>query len=383
LRRIVVAGCVAAVLGTAAPAGAEDAGVITERPLAGDASAAEVREFWTPERMRDAVPLASPALEAGAGAAGSAEEPAAGAATAVEQPSTTTYPNSAVGRLFVVVPGVGPAVCTASVVNTDTDSFVFTASHCLFEAGDFFTNVNFVPGYRDGNRPFGEFPAVETAVPFFVRTGRQIPYDHGSVIVARTAAGHPVEEVVGAFGISLFDSPQQSWRAYGYPADVPFDGERLFTCDSRTALLDPSFNPATIGIDCNMTAGASGGPWVIQGKLVASDTSYKLENEPGLLFAPQLREGAAELFAAAHPVKCSRKAPLIVGTEGSDRLVGTKANDVFLGDAGDDVIVGKKGKDLLCGQEGNDRLKGGKGKDVCVGAEGADKANGCEKARKL
>jgi hypothetical protein len=365
-------------LGTSAPAGAEATGLITERPLAGEAGAAEVREYWTPRRMREAVPLDGPAVRAGA-----ASEPTAEAAAAVEQPATTTYPNSAVGRLFFVVPGQGPAVCTASVVNTDTESFVFTASHCLFEDGAFFTDVNFVPGYRDGNSPFGEFPAVRTAVPTLVREGLQIPFDHGSVLVARSTDDRPVEDVVGGFGISLFDFPDQQWRAYGYPAADPFDGERLFTCDSPTQLLDPSFKPSPIGIGCDMTAGASGGPWVIQDRLVASDTSYTLEGEPGLLFGPQLREGAAELFDAAHPVTCSGEPPFVVGTEGPDRLEGTKTTDVFLGDAGDDVIVGKKGKDVICGEEGDDRLKGGKGKDECIGGKGSDKANGCEKARKL
>ena len=374
-----IAGCATALLGAVAPAGAEAAGMISERPLAGESSAAEVRDYWTPRRMREAVPLDVPTVKASV-----ASEPTAGAAAAaVEQPATTAYPNSAVGRLFFVVPGQGPAVCTASVVNTDTDSFVFTASHCLFEGGAFFTDVNFVPGYRDGSRPFGEFPAVQTAVPTLVRGGRQIPFDHGSALVARSTAGRPVEDVVGGFGISLFDSPDQRWRAYGYPAADPFDGERLFTCDSRTQILDPSFKPPAIGIGCDMTAGASGGPWVIQDRLVASNTSYTLEGEPGLLFGPQLRQGAAELYDVAHPVKCSGEAPFVVGTEGSDRLEGTKANDVFLGDAGDDVIVGKKGKDVICGEQGDDRLKGGKGKDECIGGQGSDTANGCEKARKL
>ena len=373
-----IAGCATALLGTAAPAGAEAAGVISERPLAGKSSAAEVREYWTPQRMRKAVPLDAPAVQPAA-----ASEPTAAPAAAVEQPNTTDYPNSAVGRLFFVVPGVGPAVCTASVINTDTDRFVFTASHCLFEDGEFFTNVNFVPGYRDGAHPFGEFPATQLAVPGLVRAGAQIPFDHGSAIVAPSADGRSVEDVVGAFGISLFDSTDQDWRAYGYPAVPPFDGERLFTCDSRTQFLDPSFDPATIAIDCNMTGGSSGGPWVVQDRLVASNTSYTIDGQPGLLFGPQLLGGAAELFDVAHPVTCTGKPPFVVGTEEADRLVGTKGRDVFLGDEGDDVIIGKKGKDFLCGEEGDDRLKGGKGKDVCIGAQGSDKGGSCEKARKL
>ncbi|MGH3041008.1 MAG: hypothetical protein ACRDNG_04590, partial [Gaiellaceae bacterium] len=47
-----------------------------------------------------------------------------------------------------------------------------------------------------------------------------------------------VEDAVGGLGIALFEAPEQSWRAYGYPAVAPFDGERLFTCDSSTVTTD-------------------------------------------------------------------------------------------------------------------------------------------------
>ena len=372
-----------------APVPAERSSPLSERPLAGPRSAEDVREFWTRERMRRAEAREAP--EVGGGAV----EPTAGASAsptaepaAVEQPNTTAHPNRIVGRLFFTIPGQGDFTCTAAVVNTDTDAFVLSASHCVFERGvGFFDNVSFVPGYRDGRRPFGEFPAVELAVPSFVAMGAQLPFDHGSLLVASSAGGRHVEDVVGAFGISLFGDAEQSWRAYGYPANQEdgFDGERLFTCDSPTTAFDLDLDPPAIGIGCDMTEGASGGPWVIEGtNLVGSNSSFIVENLPGTLFGPQLRQGAAQLLDPAHPVRCKRKLATILGTEGPDRLVGSKANDVILGDEGDDVIVGKGGKDKLCGEEGADKVKGGKGKDFCDGGPGKDRGGrGCEKRKRL
>jgi V8-like Glu-specific endopeptidase len=384
-----IAATVTGVLLMAVPAsvGAEAPGVVSERPLDGAPSAHDVRRFWTPERMRTAAAREAPEqsdsdLEPIAGPSA----PPRARAPAVEQPDTTAHPNRIVGRLFFTIPGEpGLFSCTAAVVNTDTDSFVLTASHCVFEGGRFFTNVNFVPGYRNEQRPFGEFPATELAVPTFVEAGAQLPFDHGSMLVAPSPGGQNVEDVVGGFGISLFGDPDQSWRAYGYPAEGPFDGQRLFTCDSRTTAFDLGLDPPAIGIDCDMTGGASGGPWLLQGTtLVGSNSSFIAEQFPDTLFGPQLGAGAAQLLDAAHPVRCAGRPATIVGTEGPDRLVGSKAKDIILGDVGDDVIVGKGGKDKLCGEEGKDKVKGGKAKDFCHGGPGKDRGGGgCEKRRRL
>jgi hypothetical protein len=382
------AGALALVL---APAeAAAESRVVSEPSLAGPKSAQDVRRFWTPERMRRAAPRELPRTRGDGveATAGPSAAPEAGAAAAVEQPNTTVYPNRVVGRIFFTIPGQpGFFSCTGAVINTDTGSLVLTAAHCVFENGTFFENVTFVPGYRDGQRPFGEFPAAELAVPTVVGASPELPFafDHGSMLVASDPTGRSVEKVVGAFGISLFGDPDRSWRAYGYPAEAPFDGTGLFTCDSPTTAFDLGLNPPPVGIACDMTQGASGGPWVIQGTdLVGSNSSFIASSAPDTLFGPQLTGGAAELLHGAHPVRCGRRFATIVGTEGPDRLVGSKRKDVILGDLGDDVIVGKGGRDKLCGEEGRDRIKGGKARDLCDGGPGKDRGRGdCEKRKRL
>ena len=375
---------VAALVALPVLASADDPRVQVNRPLAGAKSVQDVRQFWTPRRMRNATPREIPvARDAGAvqdaGAAGAPQAEAA----AVPQPDNTAYPNRVVGKVFYTQPGQGNFVCSGAVINTDTDAFVFTAGHCVQDGGVFATNWLFVPGYKNGAAPFGEFVATQLTLPSFPPSF-SLNFDHGAAIVAPSASGVSVEDAVGAFGIALFEKLRQNWRAYGYPALAPFNGEGLFTCDSPTVAVIED-DPPPIGISCDMTGGASGGPWVIRGTLVASNSSFGIPDAfPGILFGPHFNVGAADLFDRASPgARCGKKQASIVGTEGPDRLVGTNAKDVILGDEGDDVIIGKGGKDRLCGEEGSDKLKGGKKKDFCDGGSSKDRASKCEKNKRL
>ncbi len=373
----------AALFAQSAMASADHPGVLDKRPLAGPKSARDVREYWTPSRMRHAagrVLAVAGGRNAKRGAGARSGSPAA--TRAVAEPDTTSYPNRAVGRIFATIPKVGNVSCTGSVINTETDSFVLTASHCIWAQG-FFTNVTFVPGYHDGQSPFGQFPATRLSIPSLVAQGFQLPNDHGAIEVA-PSGGRTVEDTVGALGIALFQPPHQTWRAYGYPAEPPFDGETLETCGGRTAAEDIRLAPRGVGIECDMTGGSSGGPWTIRGNLVASNTGYTdAEDFPGILFGPQFAHSAAELYYPAEPERCGHARPTIVGTEGDDRLVGTKKRDVIVGDAGNDVIIGKGRNDKLCGDAGADTINGGGGKDLCDGGPSHDRARKCEKRRHL
>lgn len=358
----------------AAPASADEPGVVTDRPLAGPTSARDVRQYWTAKRMREATPVDTE-TSAGAGSASVARDAPAAGAAAVEQPSTTELPFRAIGRAFYTQPGEGDFVCSGAVVNTDTDSFVLTAAHCVEDGGEFATNWMFAPGYRDGASPFGEWVATElSALPF----GFELGEDQGSAIVTGPG-GQRIEDAVGALGTALFESLNQGWSAYGYPAESPFDGERLFGC-SGSVLVDFGF---AFGITCDMTAGASGGPWLVRDLLVSAVSSFRADEFPSLLFGQPLDGVADELIYAAHPAKCRGSRPTIIGTEEDDRLVGTKRRDVILADRGADVVVGKGRKDKLCGEQGRDVLRGGKGKDLCDGGSGKDKGPKCEKRKRL
>ena len=95
-------------------------------------------------------------------------------------------------------------------------------------------------------------------------------YDTGFAVMA-TLNGKYLSDVVGSSGLQFNAARGLSYKAYGYPAAAPFNGESLKSC-SGTATNDP-YNPQfnSQGIPCNMTGGSSGGPWFIG----ASSSGYQ------------------------------------------------------------------------------------------------------------
>jgi hypothetical protein len=63
----------------------------------------------------------------------------------------------------------------------------------------------------------------------------------------------------------------QGYSSHGYPAAPPFNGQRLWRCDSPLAYDDNAANPPTMGIDCDMTGGSSGGGWIARRQRVLGE----------------------------------------------------------------------------------------------------------------
>jgi V8-like Glu-specific endopeptidase len=267
VRSRVAAGLVAAFL-LAAPAAASAAPKVSE---AGDSArtAAEVRRYWIPKRMENAIPVG--VLTAGgdgtpqAGDEGIARpDPRAGAIayTSGELTDTTSFPNQVHGKVFFTRPGAGNFVCSGTAVDAVNLSTVITAGHCVHWDGAWATNFAFVPGYQDGNRPYGTWAATAEAAPSQWVSSKNFNFDVGAAVVAENTSGQSLEEVVGARGI-LFDQPVSgAVRSHGYPAASPFDGSKLRYCDSTLGFLDPLSGgggaPQTMGLGCDMTPGSSG-----------------------------------------------------------------------------------------------------------------------------
>lgn len=106
-------------------------------------------------------------------------------------------------------------------------------------------------------------------------------------------------------GLTWNQSYTQNWRAFGYPAQYPFNGHRMYACIAPTATLDYSNGtPAAIGIGCDMNGGASGGGWIIgfnatTGGWVDSVNSYKYyQNQPRAMYGPYHGNATANLYNA-------------------------------------------------------------------------------------
>ena len=265
----------------------------------------EIAAYWTPERMEAAIPV-------GGWSRGSEAAPSARARGSLHSRvrKVKRFPKRTHGKVFFSI-GATDYVCSGTVVDAPNRSLVWTAGHCVYEpglvGGSFATNWEFVPAYRGGHAPFGEWPAVALqTTPQFKDSGTigglgfDPTFDLGAATVARSPRGRPIQRVVGARGIAFNRPARQQYHAFGYPAVQPpaeFTGRRMFRCDSRLTGRDASVGPpASMRIACDMTPGSSGGGWVSKGGNVMSVTSYGYNDDPRSLYGPYMGSAARNLY---------------------------------------------------------------------------------------
>jgi V8-like Glu-specific endopeptidase len=257
---------------TAAPPGPDNKDVqgVSSTRIAGTPDA----DYWTPDRMRAAAPgdvLAKKALQRQqANTAGAGEAASKGAESKIKgsEPSVQPLANASenpvphIGKVFFTLGGAD-YVCSANSVASTNRNTVSTAGHCLNEGpGAFATRFTFVPAYLNGSAPYGKWTAKALYAPTQWSSSGSMQYDTGFAVMSQLN-GRNLADVVGASGVRFNAARGLSYKAFGYPAASPFNGESLKSC-SGTATNDP-YNPQfnSQGIPCNMTGGSSGGPWFI------------------------------------------------------------------------------------------------------------------------
>jgi hypothetical protein len=156
--------------------------------------------------------------------------------------------------------------CSGSTVASANADVVMTAAHCVSDGdGGWATNWIFVPGYRDGQAPYGRYPARTYFTASQWRTGADEDDDVAFVTVnparvqgVKHSVKRRVVDAVGGQRIEFGDRAATE-VLFGYPAEPPFDGRRLDYCDG--SLSPDPFGSADEGMPCTMTEGGSGGPW--------------------------------------------------------------------------------------------------------------------------
>lgn len=269
-------------------------------------SPAEVRRYWTPERMRQAIPMDRTAR---AGGPREKARPSKGGGSSSSSSLEVTKISGALtahGKVFFTDRGAN-YVCSGTAVEGDV---VWTAGHCVNEGpGAFYTNFLFVPAYRDGQAPYGEFAAPDlmttsswaSAGEFGVDVGAAIPGKNGS---DQTLSGAVVERSI------IFESlRRQAYSLYGYPAAKRYNGQRMRVCNTAWARDDAGADPPTMGVACDMTGGSSGGGWVTSTGEVASVVSYGYSSLKNVLFGPYLESGgeAQDLYTRATAASASQQ----------------------------------------------------------------------------
>jgi V8-like Glu-specific endopeptidase len=252
---------------TAAPAPAEDKKYPSVTSAVVDATG--VAEYWTADRMRNAIPgdvLAAKALERGNRSSADTVEKdqdikikaTKGKATIAQSEA----PVSHIGKVFFTLGGSN-YVCSGNAVSSGNGSTVATAGHCLNEGpGAFATKFIFVPAYENGAAPYGQWTAKSLHAPTQWSANGDMAYDTGFAVM-NPLDGQTLTAAVGGSGVAFNEARGLTYKSFGYPAAAPFNGETLKSC-TGTASNDPN-NPqfGTQGIACDMTGGSSGGPWFI------------------------------------------------------------------------------------------------------------------------
>lgn len=280
------------------------------------AEARAVSAVWTPEAMREAVPLdlLLPAADArkltrdvrtGPSQVVSPTVPSGGATTMAFPSGGAPWTGGGAvvrtaGRVFFTYQG-RQASCSGNAVTSANKSVVMTAGHCVKLDGAFHTNWAFVPAYDNGNAPYGTWTArTLRATPQWVAS-EDINHDVGAAVVNQLN-GQSLTDVVGAQGIAFNQARGQNMYAFGWPAAAPYDGTRMIYCSGR---VFNAFLSNGIGMNCDMTGGSSGGPWFLQFSeatgtgLVNSVNSYKINFVPTWMFGPYFGADAQNLYNTA------------------------------------------------------------------------------------
>ena len=178
----------------------------------------------------------------------------------------TTYPYCTIGKLFFKQ-GTGSYVASASSIGKNG---LWTAGHCVHSGNGqpcgWSTNMVFVPAYKDGAAPLGQFTARQLVLPHQLVSARQS---------RRTLRGHGRRHPQSAERTSIEPRWWAGSASRGTSRATRSGHSRLSggPAVQRTAYVaghrslrqrrhGPG-SPPTVGIGCSITTGCSGGPWVL------------------------------------------------------------------------------------------------------------------------
>jgi V8-like Glu-specific endopeptidase len=169
------------------------------------------------------------------------------------------YPYRAIGKLFFTNATGGSSSCTGSVISPN--SIIVTAAHCCYDRTykKWMTNWSFAPARFGTTNPYGLFGYYNARVltAWITSGGRQ--NDVCLVHLKPNSAGKTVASQVGWLGRSWNYPITQHHFAFGYPGNI---GSGSYNCECSAESLANCGSSLVYAMGCDMTYGASGGPWI-------------------------------------------------------------------------------------------------------------------------
>ena len=243
-------------------------------------TSAEILAYWTPERIRSAVPADDVSYEKQSVVKPGEEQAVPGplVPTRVPQTSLTTFPYQCVGRLYFTIQGIRTWTSAYHIGNDE----LYTVAHAVVVKGstpgskDYASNLAFIPAMIDYNdhlgQNYGFFPQIPggpgTAYfpdPNFDPANMQAQYDKCIVKLGVGSKGKTIGQVLPP--IQLLKNQQYNkqtdWNTIGYPdANTSPEG---FMFEVNGTFVPNSLIHNSMQKYGAAPKGMSGGPWILSG----------------------------------------------------------------------------------------------------------------------
>jgi V8-like Glu-specific endopeptidase len=206
---------------------------------------------------------------------------------------------TAVGALFDLSPaGQGRHFCTASVVDSPHEDLVITAAHCV--SGREPSQIAFIPGYHNGQDPYGVWLVTRVVVDAQWRRSRNPDHDVAFLVIGRRDGTTGVQRLTGGELLGTGAPAEVQVRVIGYPDQA----QRPVVCTSRTR----PFGSDQMRFDCGgYTDGTSGGPFLTRwdaatgrGTVIGVIGGYEQGGDiASVSYSPRFGRAVQELYRAA------------------------------------------------------------------------------------
>ena len=150
----------------------------------------------------------------------------------------------------------GNHFCTASVVSSPGKDLLITAAHCIHggKGSGYRSDIVFIPGYRDGQEPFGVWTPARLIVAPQWADSSDPDFDVGFVVL-QPNDGRNIEQVLGANRLMTDTRYRYLVHVTGYPSSA----NAPITCVNWTSRQSAT----QLRFECGgYTGGTSGSPWV-------------------------------------------------------------------------------------------------------------------------